>query len=472
VTFNSWVFAALFLIVLALHYSLAWRAQNIMLFIASLVFYGWWDWRFLGLMLFSAGVDYIVALYMPAASPQRRKALLTLSMCCNLGILGVFKYLGFFAESFARVLEALGLRADIPTLHIVLPVGISFYTFQSMAYAIEVYRGRTEPVRDPVLFFLFVSYFPTLVAGPIERPTNLLPQLTQPRRVTPELFASGCLLILIGLARKVLIADNAAAWVDQAFAAPGAMSSFQLIAAAAMFGIQIYSDFAGYSDMARGTSQLLGVEMIENFRQPYFASNIADFWRRWHMSLSTWLRDYLYIPLGGNRHGRAKTYRNLMLTMLLGGLWHGANWTFVVWGGLHGLALAVHKAWTERRAAGWRWSPLRLPNGPGTVLSWAATMAVVVAAWVFFRAQSVEQAGMVFAGIVAMRDGYDTPWLIALLELTAGMLFIDVPQYLSRSQTAMLRWPWAVRGVVYAVLVLAIAIFGAENHVPFIYFQF
>jgi len=250
----------------------------------------------------------------------------------------------------ACVLETVGLRADIPTLNIVLPVGISFYTFQSMAYAIEVYRGRTEPVRDPVLFFLFVSYFPTLVAGPIERPTNLFPQLTQPRRVTPDLFASGCLLILTGLARKVFIADNAAVWVDEAFAAPGEIGSLPLLAAAAMFGIQIYSDFAGYSDMARGTSQLLGVQMIENFRQPYFATSIADFWRRWHMSLSSWLRDYLYIPLGGNRHGRVKTYRNLLLTMLLGGLWHGANWTFVVWGGLHGTALAVQKGWTERRA--------------------------------------------------------------------------------------------------------------------------
>ncbi len=341
-----------------------------------------------------------------------------------------------------------------------------------MAYAIEVYRGRTEPVRDPVLYFLFVSYFPTLVAGPIERPTNLLPQLMKPRRVTPELLTSGCLLILIGLARKVFIADNAAHWVDVAFATPETMSSFQLLVGVALFGVQIYSDFAGYSDMARGTSQLLGVEMIENFRQPYFATNIADFWRRWHMSLSTWLRDYLYIPLGGNRHGEAKTYRNLMLTMLLGGLWHGANWTFVAWGGIHGLALAAHKAWTNWRgpAAGTVPRPARSLLHTG--VSWLATMLVVGAAWVFFRARSFDHAMAVFGGIFSGRDGYDSPWLIPLMGLSAAVLFIDVPQYIMKSQAAMLRWPWPIRGVVYAVLVLAIVIFGADNDVPFIYFQF
>jgi D-alanyl-lipoteichoic acid acyltransferase DltB (MBOAT superfamily) len=470
VTFNSWVFALFFIIVLALYYHLRWRAQNVMLLIASLIFYGWWDWRFLGLLLLSAGIDYLAGLGMDGATPQRRRTLLIVSMCSNLGILGAFKYFGFFADSFAAVLGAIGLRADLPTLHIVLPVGISFYTFQSMSYTIDVYRGRLKPIRDPLLFYLFVGYFPQLVAGPIERATNLLPQLAAPRRVTADLIASGTLLLLVGLARKVLIADNVAPLVDEAFSAPSAMGSFQLASAIALFAIQIYCDFAGYSDMARGMSRLLGIELMENFRRPYFATTITDFWRRWHISLSTWLRDYLYIPLGGNRKGDARTYVNLLLTMLLGGLWHGASWTFVAWGALHGGALAVHKLWVQLRAS------LGVPAGvlgyPGRVASWSLTMAAVCAGWVFFRASDFAGAAEIFRGLVSGRDGHDMPWVLALLRSAALVAFLDVPQQLHSTPTALLRWPVLARGIAYAALILAIAIFGGDEHVPFIYFQF
>lgn len=469
-TFNSWVFAFFFVAVLALYYRLGWRAQNILLLIASLIFYGWWDWRFLGLLILSAGIDYAAGLGMGGASPRRRRALLIASMCSNLGILGVFKYFGFFASSFAALLQTFGLRAHLPTLDIVLPVGISFYTFQSMSYTIDVYRGRLTPVRNPLLFYLFVAYFPQLVAGPIERATNLLPQLARPRRVTSDMISSGALLMLIGLARKVLIADNVAPLVDQAFAAPETSSSFQLAVVIALFGIQIYCDFAGYSDMARGMSRLFGIEVMENFRRPYFAANITEFWRRWHISLSTWLRDYLYIPLGGSRGSRLASYRNLMLTMLLGGLWHGADWTFVAWGGLHGGALAVHKAWTQGRAA------LGIPSGRlgglGTLGSWGLTIAVVGAGWVFFRAPDFATAAEVFRGLAAGRDGYDSPWLLTLLRTVALVAFLDLPQQLMDTPTAMRRWPLLARGVTYAALVLAIAIFGGDTDVPFIYFQF
>jgi D-alanyl-lipoteichoic acid acyltransferase DltB (MBOAT superfamily) len=368
------------------------------------------------------------------------------------------------------VLQTVGLRADLPTLEIVLPVGISFYTFQSMSYTIDVYRGRLAPVRSPLLFYLFVAYFPQLVAGPIERATNLLPQLAKPRRVTADMLSSGVLLMLIGLTRKVLIADNVAAWVDRAFAAPGTMSPAQLAAAIALFGIQIYCDFAGYSDMARGMSRMLGIEVMENFRRPYFATTITEFWRRWHISLSTWLRDYLYIPLGGNRKGEARTYVNLMMTMLLGGLWHGASWTFVAWGGLHGAALAAHKLWTRLRESTGL-TPGRLGVG-GKLIGWALTMAVVGAGWVFFRAPDFATAAEVFRGLVSGPEGYETPWAMILVQASAAVAFLDVPQHLADTPAAMLRWPWLARGITYAALVLAIAIFGGDTNVPFIYFQF
>jgi alginate O-acetyltransferase complex protein AlgI len=470
VTFNSWVFAFFFAAVLLLYYRLPWRAQNRMLLAASLIFYGWWDWRFLGLLFLSAGIDYVAGRGMEGAVPARRRRLLVLSMCSNLGILAAFKYFGFFAGSLAAVLETVGLRPDLPTLQIVLPVGISFYTFQSMSYTIDVYRGHLAAVRSPLLFFLFVGYFPQLVAGPIERATNLLPQLARARRVTAEMVASGTLLLLIGLARKVLIADNIAPLVDEVFGAPGAASSAQLAAATALFGLQIYCDFAGYSDMARGMSRLLGIELMENFRRPYFATSITEFWRRWHISLSSWLRDYLYIPLGGNRKGEARTYVNLMLTMLLGGLWHGASWTFVAWGGLHGAALAVHKRWTQLR------SERGLPPGrlglAGRAVGWGVTLVVVGAGWVFFRAPDFAAAGEVFGGMLAGRDGHDIPWLVTLLTASAAVAFLDIPQHLADTPTAMLRWPLPARGLVYAVLILAIAVFGGDADVPFIYFQF
>lgn len=468
--FNTWSFAVFGLVVWAVYLVLGRRAQNVWLVAASYVFYGMWDWRFCGLLLLSTVVDYIVALRLESAtSPHARRLLLGVSLCTNLGILGFFKYFNFFADSAIALLGQLGFAADAPTLHIILPVGISFYTFQTLSYSIDVYRRQAKPVRDPIVFALYVAYFPQLVAGPIERATQLLPQLVESRRVTAQHLSSGFLLILIGMVRKVAIADNMAPLADEIFAAPGDHTSLQLIAGVVLFSLQIYGDFAGYSDIARGTSRLLGIELMENFQQPYFSTNISQFWRRWHVSLSTWLRDYLYIPLGGNRGSTSMVYRNLMLTMLLGGLWHGAAWTFIAWGFIHGMALVIHKAWTDL-AANWS-GRLRQSLMP---LGWALTMVVVLLAWIFFRAPDFTLAGEYLAGIFRMQTSL--AGLKALtLPLLGGMLlllFIDVPQAVTRNHTVLLTWPLWLRGIVYASLVLILVIFRSEADVPFIYFQF
>jgi len=465
--FNSWEFAVFFIGVFLLYRQLGLRAQNVLLLVASYVFYGWWDWRFLSLIWISTLVDYFVARALDGGSGKHRRALLMVSVFTNLGLLGFFKYFNFFVDSAAVLIEAVGLNANLPTLRVILPVGISFYTFQTLGYTIDVYRGRAAAERNPITFATYVAYFPQLVAGPIERATHLLPQLARPRRVTQDQLATGALLILIGLTRKVAIADPLAGIVDRAFADPTVWGSADLLLAVAAFALQIYCDFAGYSDIARGTSRMLGVELMENFNHPYFAGDVTTFWRRWHISLSTWLRDYLYIPLGGNRGSRLFTYRNLMLTMLLGGLWHGAAWTFVVWGGIHGLALVVHKRFREAR-------PQRHTAGrAGRTLAWAACMAVVLFAWIFFRAQTFGVAWQMITGIAALRGGLpETAAAARFVALLALLLFIDVPQYRRGSHTAMIEWHWLPRGLAYAAFIVLIVLLTPEDDVPFIYFQF
>ena len=502
--FNSWEFGVFFVAVFLLYRALPMRPQNFLLLIASYVFYGWWDWRFLSLIWVSTAVDYVVARLLdepgsadgPAravdvrtdegtppgrsdgAAPgvgtrhegqraRRRRALLLVSVVTNLGLLGFFKYFNFFVDSAALLLESIGLQANVPALRVVLPVGISFYTFQTLGYTIDVYRGRAAAERNLVTFATYVAYFPQLVAGPIERATHLLPQLARPRRAGREQLAGGALLILIGVTRKVAIADPLAGVVDRVFADPAAWGSADLLLGVAAFALQIYCDFAGYSDIARGTSRMLGIELMENFNHPYFATDITAFWRRWHISLSTWLRDYLYIPLGGNRGSRLFTYRNLMITMLLGGLWHGAAWTFVVWGGIHGVALAAHKRFTENR-------PEHHTAGrAGRLAGWAACTAVVLFAWIFFRAQTFTAAWQMIAGIGALRGGWPDGGAAALFAaLLLLLLFIDAPQYQRGEHTAMIEWHWLPRGLAYAGFILLIVLLLPEDDVPFIYFQF
>ena len=466
--FNSLEFLVFLPIVLVVYYALAHRAQNIWLLLASYGFYGAWDYRFLSLIAISTVVDYFVALAISESNDEsRRKRFLLLSLFTNLGILGFFKYFDFFIGSLAELLATIGFQVHMPTLRIVLPVGISFYTFQTLSYTIDVYRRQMEPTRDFGSFALFVAYFPQLVAGPIERARNLLPRIEAPRVVSWPAIGIGVELILIGFLKKVGIADSLAPLVDTRFLYPSKASGADLLVAGYLFAFQIYCDFSGYSDIARGVSKLFGVDLMRNFEQPYLSRSITEFWRRLHISLSTWLRDYLYIPLGGNRHGVRQTYRNLMLTMLLGGLWHGAAWTFVVWGGLHGLYLSLHKLMISR-------TNIRLPALLGGLLTFHA----VVLSWIFFRSPDFAHAWDFLMGILTWQPAtaevspldWTSPRLIILL---ASIILIDSLQRRSGRHAVFIDWPWWLRGFSYATLVIIILTLGGfGGQVPFIYFQF
>jgi D-alanyl-lipoteichoic acid acyltransferase DltB (MBOAT superfamily) len=472
VVFNSFTFAVFLPVVLLVYYRLSHRLQNVWLLAAGIVFYGWWDWRFLGLLGATTVLDYIASHRIHAATTQGvRKRWLLASLTGNLTILGFFKYFNFFVDSTEALLGSFGVTVHPPTLRVILPIGVSFYTFQEIAYTIDVYRGHLKPCRRFLDFALFVCYFPQLVAGPIQRATDLLPQLEQPRRITGEQIRAGAQLIFLGLFKKVVVADALAPMADVHFGQPQAFSGASLLFGLYLFAVQIYGDFCGYSDVARGISKLLGVELALNFRQPYFATSITDFWRRWHISLSSWLRDYLYIPLGGNRGSSFATYRNLMLTMLLGGLWHGASWTFVVWGGLHGLYLAVHKAMgAGRERAG------ASSSGLVNVLKGLATFHLVCLTWIFFRADSFSGAWTYLTRIVTWADGdyffgaFDT---LQCVVLVACLAVIDLAL-----EGKLVRWPswsqapWA-RGLAYGVALLVwLGLGGVDANVPFIYFQF
>jgi alginate O-acetyltransferase complex protein AlgI len=467
--FNSLAFLLFLPLVLLAVGTLPRRWRNRFLLAASYFFYGCWDWRFLGLILLTSVIDYSVghAIHQ-TRQPRPRRALLLFAVSVNLTILGFFKYYNFFVGSAVTLLESLGVHASVSTLSIILPVGISFYTFQSMSYAIDIYRRELEPAGNFWDYALYVAYFPQLVAGPIERTQHLLPQILSPAKVTAERVNIGLMLILLGMAKKVLIADNVAGEVDRIFADPTHMSAGMLLRGAYLFAFQIYGDFAGYSDIARGVSELLGIRLMINFNQPYLSQSVTEFWRRWHISLSSWLRDYLYVPLGGNRRGEWQTYRNLLLTMLIGGLWHGANWTFVVWGGINGAYLAV-----ERR--------LGIGRGPATasgnsLWSWGRRIALTVLAfhlitltWIFFRAASLGVAVQYLAGIMA----FTNLTAVGLLPFVVGaaILAIDIPQNATGDHVVFLRIPWWVQSPAYGAACMALILYGGKE-VPFIYFQF
>ncbi|MEX2624505.1 MAG: MBOAT family O-acyltransferase [Acidimicrobiia bacterium] len=469
--FNSVEFVIFLPLVLLAYLRLRHKGQNRMLLVASYIFYGWWDYRFLALLAFTTVIDYGVGIYLGRTEdPKVRKRLLITSIVVNLVVLGFFKYFNFFVESAGTMLERIGLSANLPALRIILPVGISFYTFQSMSYAFDVYRRRIEPATSLLDFALYVAYFPQLVAGPIERAQTLLPQIIKPRvRPNSSQVSAGLLLILIGLFKKVAIADVMAPIVESAFATPEANSSVALLFGLYAFALQIYGDFSGYTDIGRGTSRLLGIELMENFSQPYLSRNITAFWRTWHISLSTWLHDYLYIPLGGNRKGRLNTYRNLMLVMLLGGLWHGAAWTFVIWGGLHGIYLAVH-----------RWRGSYVPRGYQGPFRWRkdlipalATFHLVAFAWIFFRADSLSIAASFVQRLFQFELALPEPNNAMLVGLAAlAVLAIDLWQRNAGRHEVMLQWRPAWQGLAYASLLLAIIVFSGGPVTPFIYFQF
>lgn len=329
-----------FLIFLPIVFALYWlskkslKLQNLLIVVVSYIFYGWWNYRFLFLIALTTACSFLSGLLVEKCERQRAKKAITISnITLNLGILGVYKYYNFFTDSFQQILNSLGMHADWPVLNLVLPVGISFYTFQALSYTIDVYNKKIEPTHDVVSFFAFISFFPQLVAGPIERATNLLPQFRKARTFDYSKAVDGCRQMLWGFFKKMVIADNAAFFVQKIFDAPESYHGLTLLVGAVLFSIQIYCDFSGYSDIAIGCARLFGIELRANFRFPYFSRNIAEFWRRWHISLNKWFVDYVYIPLGGSRVSKFKVIRNTFIIFLLSGLWHGANWTFVIWGG-------------------------------------------------------------------------------------------------------------------------------------------
>jgi len=394
--FNSIEFAIFFLIVFILYWFVfgkKYKVQNILLLISSYYFYGCWNWHFLALLIFSTGLDYFTGLMMAdAPNKQKKQIWFWLSVCVNIGFLGVFKYYNFFIDSFADLLSAFGLKANFATLQVILPVGISFYTFHGLSYVVDIYNDRIKPERNFIHYSVFVCFFPLLVAGPIERATHLLPQIIRKREFDYNKAVDGLRQILWGLFKKIVIADNCASVVNTIFANYHAQSASNLLLGAVLFTFQIYGDFSGYSDIALGAARLLGFELLRNFGFPYFSRDIAEFWRRWHISLTTWFRDYLYIPLGGSRGSKWLSVRNTFIIFLVSGFWHGANWTFLFWGAFHAalflplLIFGRNRLHTNTVAEG-----KSLPSIK-ELIQMLITFALVVFGWIFFRAASLSDA--------------------------------------------------------------------------------
>lgn len=473
--FNSLAFIVFLPVVLVLYRVLARGRQNILLLVASYVFYGWWDYRFCGLLAVSTFVDYFCARSIEASEdPAKRRGILAISLVTNLGILGFFKYFNFFADSAVELLQAIGLNASVVTLNVILPVGISFYTFQTLSYTIDIYKRNSKTAASFLDFAVYVSFFPQLVAGPIERATRLLPQIEQQRRVSSAQISDGLFLILVGYLKKLVIADRCSPIVTAAFSG-SALPTDAGVAWLALyaFAFQIYGDFSGYTDIARGVSKLFGFELMRNFRAPYLVTNPAAFWRNWHISLSTWLRDYLYIPLGGNRQGPSKTYRNLMTTMLLGGLWHGAGWAYLLWGLYQGLILVVFRR-AARRDVDKPWQPLERVVHGLVVLGF---FHVTCIGWLIFRTGSISpgfsQAAFVYqsmASLVAPVTLSAIAPALRVLLIIGSVVFLV--QWKNEALENFSLWPPARQAVAAVVIAVAIVTLGVFDGADFIYFQF
>jgi alginate O-acetyltransferase complex protein AlgI len=476
--FNSLPFALFLPVVFVLYWFVTGRsvrAQNILLLISSYFFYACWDWRFLFLLIFSTLLDYFSGLRIAQAhGPTEKKTWLWLSISINVGFLGVFKYYNFFASSFAQAVSHVGWHIDPVTINVILPIGISFYTFHGLSYIIDVYKKRITAEKNFIDYSVFVSFFPLLVAGPIERANHLLPQVKKERTFRYENAVDGLRQILWGLFKKVVIADQCSVYANLIFDHPGDYSGSTLVTGALFFAFQIYGDFSGYSDIALGTARLFGIELLRNFAFPYFSRDIAEFWRRWHISLSSWFRDYLYIPLGGSKGGTAKKIRNTLIIFLVSGFWHGANWTFIVWGALNALYIMPSIIFSTNRdhldiVAKGRYFPTLKET-----LQIILTFGLTVFAWIFFRAQDLTHAVHYIAHIFssslftlpAVR-----PKLLFLL-----LLFFIVVEWLGREQQYALArtgaaWPRIFRWGFYYILLAAIVSFSGTQQ-QFIYFQF
>jgi len=476
--FNSLHFLIFFPVVVGLYVATPNRFRWILLLAASYYFYAAWRVDYLVLIIVSTLVDYLAALGMDRTDDKRRRKLyLTFSLISNLGILFSFKYFNFFNESLRTVFGAFQVPYDIPAFHVLLPVGISFYTFQTLSYTIDVYRGHRSAERHLGIFALYVAFFPQLVAGPIERSTRLLPQFLEKVDVTYEGIVEGLRLMLWGFFKKLVIADRLAAYVDAVYTHPGDHSGVTILVATYFFAFQIFCDFSGYSDIAIGSARVLGYDLMDNFKRPYFSKSIAEFWRRWHISLSTWFRDYLYIPLGGNRVSKGRWYYNLFLVFLISGLWHGANWTFVVWGALHGAYLIVGIVSGDVRDRLCASLGIR-----GKLRRWLAilvTFNLVSFSWIFFRANSI-QAAWQLLGRITVFEGFKLTLPVfgryELLLAFAAILVLETVHFLERKdgfRSLLDRLPSPARWFLYYAFTMAILLFGVINQKQaFIYFQF
>ena len=479
--FNSSSFAIFLPIVFTLYWfftNKSLKIQNLLLLAASFYFYSCWDWRFVFLLLFSIVLDYFSGIKMEnSKNDNERKFWLWLSIGINLGFLGFFKYYNFFAESFAEMLQNFGLQVNPWTLKVILPVGISFYTFHGLSYVLDIYFKRIKAERNFVEYAVFVSFFPLLVAGPIERATHLLPQIKVKREFSYEKAVDGMRQILWGLFKKMVIADNCAVFANQIFANSATASGSELVLGALFFTFQIYGDFSGYSDIALGTARLFGIDLLRNFAFPYFSRDIAEFWRRWHISLSSWFRDYLYIPLGGSKGGNWMRIRNTFAIFLVSGFWHGANWTFIIWGFLNALFIMPSIILKTNRNNLEIVAMNKLIPSLRDVFNILLTFSLTVFAWIFFRAESVHHAieyivGIFNASLFTIPDVKTAAY--ATLILIAFFMLIE---WIGREhqfalQDFLVKKPRFIRWLFYGFIILLIGLFLQTHETPFIYFQF
>tara|TARA_R110002012_G_scaffold283304_2_gene473595 strand:+ start:44125 stop:45537 length:1413 start_codon:yes stop_codon:yes gene_type:complete len=468
--FNSIDFAIFLPIVFILYWLVSAKKinyRNGILLIASYIFYAWWDWRFLGLIIFSSIVDFMIGKKIEATSHKKnKKQFLLLSVFVNLGALFFFKYFNFFIESFTSVFTLFGTSFSGERLNIILPVGISFYTFQTLSYTIDIYRGKIKATHNYLSFFTFVSFFPQLVAGPIERASNLLPQFSKSKFFKSEMISKGFKYMIYGFFLKLVVADRAAIYVNAVYNNVENHDGFSFIAATILFAFQIYGDFAGYSLIAIGTAKLFGFDLMTNFRRPYFSSSIGEFWSRWHISLSTWFRDYVYIPLGGNRVSKSRWFINIFITFLLSGIWHGANWTFVVWGALNGAYLVLETFFLKKK-------------NNNNILNILLTFFLINVSWIFFRSNSIEHALQIIhkilfsPGQLYIGEGDDITALIYSLLAISLLLLIEVKkEFFNTLFTMSNNKHEVVRLLTFSVLIFIILYLGVFDNNQFIYFQF
>ncbi|WP_109831567.1 MBOAT family O-acyltransferase [Reichenbachiella versicolor] len=478
--FNSIDFAIFLPIVLTIYWIIDrnnFKLQNLFIAFTSYFFYGWWNWTFLTLIFASTIVDYLIGRNLVKSVVKRkRKLLLGLSISFNIGILLYFKYFNFFLENFTTAFSFFGYKLESESLNVILPVGISFYTFQTLSYTIDVYRKKIDPTHNFIAFIAFVSFFPQLVAGPIERASHLLPQFLKKRKLDYSLFVSGANQILWGLFKKIVIADRLAIVVNEIYNSPNEYHGFTLILATILFAFQIYCDFSGYSEIAIGTAKLFGFDLMQNFNLPYFSASLSEFWRNWHISLSTWFRDYLYIPLGGNKTSKVRWYMNILIVFIISGFWHGANWTFIIWGAIHGVALIIEA----------NFSLIKTPKVPFVyMLKRTTTFVIVCLGWVFFRSNSLENAMYILNNIMDF-SGYhlsqlnlyivptekNTVFAIDIflsILLILALAFIEY-FFLQKSNFQMLRFRYKL--LLYTVCIWSILVLGSFEKNEFIYFQF